>query len=63
MKYIQITRSDVTGNYIEKRENIIAAVEGELDNIDYMDMGTQIILTIVDMEQQDFEKLPEFLGW
>ena len=62
-KFIKISRSDIDGGYIEKQENIVGAVEGELDGFEYLKAGTQIILTVVEMTQEEYDALPEFVGW
>jgi hypothetical protein len=62
-KYVHIERSDTAGNYIDEIKSLPQVLDGELDDIDYIEPGTQIILTIVEMSQEEFENLPEFEGW
>lgn len=62
-RYIKITRSDVDGSYIQPVELIGNAVDGELDDIDYYELGTKLILEIIEMHPDDYEQLPEFGGW
>lgn len=51
-------------NYIETRENIMNAMDGELDGLlEYGEIGDSINLTIIEMEESEYEKLPEFTGW
>ncbi len=62
-KFIKIERSDTSGNYIEQKKDLAGMIEGELDDIEYLEAGTQIILTVVEMSQDEYETLPEFDGW
>jgi hypothetical protein len=57
-KYIKVERSDAPGSYIEEFKNILNILDGEFDN-----PGVQIILTVVEMSQEEYESLPEFSGW
>lgn len=63
MKFIKITRSDVKGGYTERKENISNAIDGEFDDIEDMNIGDSITLTVVEMSESDYERLPEFTGW
>ena len=62
-KFVKIERSDTAGSYIDEIKSLPQVLDGELDDIDYIEPGTQIILTIVEMSQEEFESLPEFEGW
>ena len=62
-KFMKIERSDTAGSYIDEIKSLPQVLDGELDDIDYIEPGTQIILTIVEMSQEEFESLPEFEGW
>jgi hypothetical protein len=63
MKYIKITRSDVGGSYIERKENLPNMVEGEFDDLEDLAPGTTITLTVVEMPEEEYANLPEFTGW
>lgn len=62
-KFIKITRSDTVGSYLEEKKNLPGIVEGELDDLEFLEPGTQIILTVVEMSQEEHDSLPEFTGW
>lgn len=62
-KYIKVERSDTAGNYVDELKDIPQIIDGELDDFDYLPAGTQLILTVVEMEESEFETLPEFEGW
>jgi hypothetical protein len=63
-RYIKITHNNDEQNYIETRENIMNAMDGELDGfLEYGEIGDSINLTIIEMEESEYEKLPEFTGW
>lgn len=64
MKYIQVSREGIGSGYIEKREHILSAIDGELlESLDDMEIGDSITLTIVDMTEEEFNNLEEFSGW
>ncbi len=62
-KYVKVERSDASGSYIVKEEQLIGVFDGEFDGIQDWNVGTKLILTIVEMEPQEFQELPEFMGW
>ena len=63
-KYIKVTRSDAEGSYAQSPTEIHGMIEGEfLDVLEYLNPGDSITLTIVEMSQDAFDKLPEFMGW
>ena len=62
-KYIRVERSDTAGGYIDKLQDIPQVIDGEFDDFEYLPEGTQLILTVVEMEESEFENLPEFEGW
>jgi len=63
-KYIKITHNNDIQHYIETQENIMNAMSGELDGfIESGKIGDSINLTIIEMEESEYEKLPEFMGW
>lgn len=63
-KYIKVERSDTAGCYVNELKDIPAIVEGELfEDVEFLPTGAQLILTIVEMEESEFENLPEFEGW
>ena len=63
-RYIKITHNNDEQHYIETRENIMNAMEGELDGfLEGGEIGDSINLTIIEMEESEYEKLPEFTGW
>jgi len=63
MKYIKVTRSDVQGSYIQPVKDIPGIVQGELDDIEYLSPGVSVALTVVEMPEEEYAKLPEFAGW
>jgi hypothetical protein len=62
MKLIKITRNDVEGSYIERFEKLIEVIDGEIISGD-QEVGTSVTLTIVEMPEEEYLKLPEFMGW
>ena len=62
-KYIKVERSDTAGSYIEELKDIPGVLDGEFDDIEYIQPGVQVILTVVEMSQEEYEALPEFMGW
>jgi len=62
-KYIKVERSDMDGAYIEELKDIPGVLESEFDDIEYIQTGVQVILTVVEMSQDEYESLTEFMGW
>ena len=63
-RYIKITHNNDKQHYIETRENIMNAMSGELDGfLEGGEIGDSINLTIIEMEESEYEKLSEFTGW
>jgi hypothetical protein len=63
MNYIQVSRSDCSGGYTVPREGLAGLLDGEFDGLEYLPVGTSITLTVVEMSQEEFKALPEFMGW
>lgn len=62
-KYIKITNEEYGESYIETLENLMGALDGELDGIETAEVGWKLTLEIIEMKEADFNKLPEFTGW
>lgn len=62
-KFVKIERSDTAGDYIDEIKSLPRVLDSELNDIDDIEPGTQIILTIVEMSQEEFKSLSEFEGW
>jgi hypothetical protein len=63
-KFIKVTRSDTGGSYIQTPDEVLGDLEGELlDNLEYEEPGVSVAFTVVEMSQEEYDKLPEFMGW
>jgi|WetSurMetagenome_2_1015567.scaffolds.fasta_scaffold00049_28 hypothetical protein len=62
MKLIKITRNDAEGSYIERFEKLPDVIDGEIISGD-QEVGTSVTLTIVEMSEEEYLALPEFMGW
>jgi hypothetical protein len=53
------------GSYIESLENAMNALQGEFDGLSKYntEVGDKWTIEIIEMEEKDFESLPEFDGW
>jgi hypothetical protein len=61
--YAKISYNDM-GSYIEPLENLMDVLQGEFGAIvECAEGGEEWIIEIIEMEEQDFENLPEFDGW
>ena len=58
-KYIQISRTNY-GSYIETFDNIHNTLDGEFDGAE---VGDEITLDVVEMDDLEYTKLPAFTGW
>jgi hypothetical protein len=61
MKYIEVSRNDIGGTYTAPLKQI--DVLADFDDIEFMNVGTAITYTIVEMSEEEFENLPEFQGY
>jgi hypothetical protein len=59
--YVQVTRSDTPGSYVQRIEDVRHALDGELD--DCTEVGVSITFTVINMTDEEYEKLSEFQGW
>lgn len=63
-KFIKIERPDLNEFYIERPENLLGAIEGELlEPLEYIDNDEKILLTVIEMTEEEYKTLPEFTGW
>lgn len=63
-KYIKITRNNISGGYIEKIENLHSCIDSEFINtIDDNNVGDSLILTIIELTEEEYNNLKEFSGW
>ena len=64
-QYVQIELKDY-GKYIQPatKQDVMSALDGELDGLEggYMSPGTEIKLTVIEMEENEYKALPEFAG-
>lgn len=61
--YAKISYND-NGSYIESLDNAMNALQGEFDGLsEYTEVGDKWTIEIIEMEESDFENLPEFTGW
>ena len=62
-KYVKIDRPEI-GSYIEEFSNLMGALAAEFDGLEkYAELGDVIILQVIEMEEEDYNNLPEFEGW
>lgn len=59
--FVKVTRSDAPGSYIQRIEDVVYALDGELD--DCTEVGVSITFTVIEMTDEEYEKTPEFMGW
>jgi hypothetical protein len=62
-KYLQISRSDYGMGYVECAEGMLMTLESEFEDLQDLEVGTKFSLTVVEMTEEEFNKLPEFQGW
>ena len=62
MRMFKITLSELGNDSgcVVSPDLLAAAIEGELENLE---TGESITLTVVEMSQEEFDALPEFQGW
>jgi len=62
-KYVKIDRPEI-GSYIEEFSNLMGALAAEFDGLEkYAEVGDILVLEVIEMEEEEYKKLPEFEGW
>jgi hypothetical protein len=63
-RYYKISHECLGNGYISDPENIMQALDAELDGfLEYGEIGDEIVIKIVEFEEGEVEELPEFVGW
>lgn len=63
MIYAKISRED-NGSYIQPLETLMDAMDAEFDGVEqWAEVGDRIVITFVEMSEEDYENLGEFPGW
>lgn len=63
MRYIRVTRNDASGGYTVDLVGLMNSIDGEFDNLQFQEVGTAITLTVVELPEEEYQALPEFMGW
>lgn len=63
MKIVKIKRPDLGGGWSAIDPHGKEGQRCLLDEIDTTEIGDHLILEVVEMDEQEFEALPEFEGW
>ena len=64
MQYAKISREPNGGNYIVSLEDLVSSMDNELEsNEEWAETGEKIIVEFVEMDEEEFNNLPEFEGW
>ena len=59
MNYIKISRENM-GNYVQPFAKIANVVDAEFDGAE---IGDTIQLELIEMTEEEYQRLPEFQGW
>ena len=62
-KFIKITHSNSKSGYFVPCKEIGYVVKNMYDNMEHVDTGESVIFTVIEMSQDEFDKLPEFTRW
>jgi len=60
-KYIKASRPGM-GSFMQPLEEIGVIYE-EVSEIQWGEVGEKLILELIEMEEEEYKKLPEFTGW
>ena len=60
-KYIKVSRPGM-GSFTQPCEDI-GAVHHEVDELQWSEIGEKIVLELIEMDEEEYKKLPEFIGW
>lgn len=58
-RYVEVIREGV-GSYTQPIEEAGSAIDAEFDG---SEPGDKITMALVEMEEEEYKKLPEFQGW
>ena len=59
--YIKVSRPGM-GSYTQRISDI-GIIHEEVDEIQFSEVGEKLTLELVAMEEEEYKKLPEFIGW
>ena len=60
-RYVKISIPEYgEGGYTMPLEKVSQIIESEFDGAD---IGSKRVLTLCEMEEEEYKKLPEFMGW
>jgi len=63
MKFAKIYREGY-GSYIQPLNLLKDALSGEFDGVEeYAEVGDKLTIEIIEMPEEEYDKLPEFEGW
>ena len=63
-RYYKILHESLGNGYISVSESIMQSLDAELDGfLEYGEVGDEIIIRIVELEEGEIDNLPEFGGW
>jgi len=62
MRYVKITRGDMSGSYVEPYtpRDVMNVIDGEFSDAE---LGEKITLELIEMTEEEYDALPEFQGW
>ena len=55
-------KESLMGAYLQERDDVFNALDGEFDGWDNQD-NTYLKISIVEMDEKEYKKLPEFSGY
>jgi hypothetical protein len=66
-KYVKISRQEgdyKIGSYVQPIDKIADALDGEFDNFtEEASVGDKIIFEVIEMDDAEYAKLPDFAGY
>jgi hypothetical protein len=62
-KYIKTTTSNTKGGYFVPPIYISTVVKNIYDDMEHIDTGDSVVFTVVEMTQEEYDKLHKFEKW
>ena len=62
MRFMQIS-IDGSAGYVQPLDKITEACAAEFDGLEYWEVDDAVTFTLIEMTQEEYDKLPEFEGW
>jgi len=61
-RYMLVSRNGAPG-YWQPLDKLQEALDAEFDGLEYSEVGESVEFTLVELDEETYNKSPEFAGW